>query len=108
MKEGIIYPKSRIECYDTMEGESLEERLRKMIAGKEPIQATAKIGYTDRKDGVHQEYDIRTDRFEMALIAANHVHASAYAARMQQDGFVQDDTGKWVPKPQEQVVTTTE
>lgn len=96
MKTGIIYPKSRIRVNATLEGESLEETLRKMLAGKEPIQATAKINYTDRKDGVLQQYDIRTDRFELALMASDKVHASQYASRMQEDGYKLDENGNWV------------
>lgn len=106
MKKGIIRPKSRIQTNDLIEdAESLEEQLRKMVAGEEPIQATARINYTDRKDGVHQEYDIRTDRFELAMMASDRIHATQYAARMAEDGFVKDDTGKWVQKP---VQTSTE
>lgn len=96
MRKGIEFPKGRIQTDLTLQGESIEEKLRKMVAGKEPIQATAKIAYTDRKDGVRAEYDIRTDRFELALAAATKVHASQYAARMQADGFIQDENGKWV------------
>lgn len=101
MKKGIVRPTSRIKTDITLDGESIEEQLRKMIAGKEPIQANAKIAYTDRKDGVHQEYDIRTDRFELAMMASDKVHASQYAARMTEDGFILDN-GKWVPKPMDQ------
>lgn len=96
MKKGIIYPTSRIQTDLTLEGQSLEEMLRKMVAGKEPIQATAKIGYSERKDGVRAEYDIRTDRFELAMMASDKVHASQYAARMSEDGYVKDENGKWV------------
>ena len=99
MKKGIVYPVSRIKVDLTLEGESIEEQLRKMVAGKEPIQATAKVAYTERKDGVHAEYDIRTDRFELAMQAADRVHATQYAARMTADGFIQNEKGQWVPAP---------
>ena len=33
----------------------------------EPITDTAPVVYTERKDGVLPEYDIRTDRFDVAL-----------------------------------------
>ena len=97
MKKGIIKPVSRIKVDLTLDGESIEEQLRKMIAGKEPIQANAKIAYTERKDGVHQEFDIRTDRFELAMMASDKVHATKYAARMTEDGFELKD-GTWIPK----------
>lgn len=67
------------------EGQSMEEFLRKAIAGKEPIQATAKITYNDRKDGVLPQHDIRTDRFDMALRATDKIHATQAAARKTAD-----------------------
>lgn len=73
--------KSRIKRLADKEGESLELFLRKQVNSKEPIQATAKIGYTERKDGVLPQYDIRTDRFEYAMQAMNKVHATNAAQR---------------------------
>lgn len=99
MKEGIIRPTSRIVRKPDQEGKSIEEHLRLMIAGKEPIDLGAKIQYTERKDGVHAEYDIRTDRFMIAMGAWDKAHATNYAQRMQADGFVKDENGKWIPKP---------
>lgn len=83
MKKGIIYPKSDITVKnDRMtEGESIEQMLRRMRTSKEPIQANAKILYTERDQGVLPWFDIRTDRFEQALMAADRVHASKAAAR---------------------------
>ena len=63
------------------QGQRLEEFLRKAMAGNEPIQATAKITYNDRKDGVLPQHDIRTDRFDLALMATDKVHATQAAAR---------------------------
>lgn len=63
------------------EGQSLEQFLRKAMKGGEPIQATAKLTYNDRKDGVLPQHDIRTDRFDMALMATDKLHATQAAAR---------------------------
>lgn len=81
MKRGIIYPKSGIHTDIAREGQSMEEFLRRAKANKEPIQATAKITYNDRKDGVLPQHDIRTDRFEIALLATDRIHASQAAQR---------------------------
>lgn len=85
MIKGITYPKSRIHVEATMEGQSIEEMLRAAVSGKEPIKANAKLAYTERKDGVLAQYDIRTDRFELALQATSKVAASQAAARHFQD-----------------------
>lgn len=102
MVRGIKYNVGRITRKADKEGESLEEMLRKMVAGKEPIKATANLQYHDRKDGVLPEHDIRSDRFNYAMMAADKMHASTYAQRMQSDGFMLDqESGKWVNRPTE-------
>lgn len=53
------------------EAEPLEVKLRKKMKGgkideEEGDQKTWAIAYTEKKDGIKPEYDIRTDRFEIA------------------------------------------
>lgn len=53
------------------EAEPLEVKLRRKMKGgkveeEEGDQQTWAITYTEKKDGVKPEYDIRTDRFEVA------------------------------------------
>lgn len=57
------------------EGESIEQKIARIIESGEPIDAAAPIIYTDRKDGVLPEYDIRTDRWEIAQDAVNRINA---------------------------------
>lgn len=86
MKKGIKFPKSRIVCNDLLkEGQSIEEMVKLAINSKEPIKATAKCTYNDRKDGVLPQHDIRTDRFEIAMMATDKIHASAAASRHKMD-----------------------
>lgn len=103
MKRGVTYKKTQFNVPITRTGESLEEMLRRMRNSKEPIQANAKINYTERKDGVLPQYDIRSDRFEYAMNAANRVHATKYAQRMNEDGYKQDENGKWKPMSSEEL-----
>lgn len=93
--------KHKINTYHTQlsrtadrEGESIEQMLRRMNENKEPIEASARVFYTERKDGVNPLFDIRTDRAEMARIASDKVHASNYAKRMESDGYEYID-GNW-------------
>lgn len=103
MKRGIKYPSTQISVKITRKGESIEEMLRRMRNSKEPIQANAKISYTERADGVLPIYDIRTDRFMYAMEAADRVHASKYASRMQEDGFKQNENGTWSKMTAEEI-----
>ena len=50
----------------------------RIVSNNEPIEDGAPIIFTERKEGVKPEYDIRTDRFELAVeamgtLAANHL-----------------------------------
>lgn len=67
------------------QGQSMEEFLRKAMQGNEPIQATAKVTYNDRKDGVLPQHDIRTDRWDLALTMTDKVHKTQATARHNAD-----------------------
>lgn len=62
---------SQIKIRNTYEAEPLEVKLRRKMKGgkvdeEEGDGKTWAIAYTEKKDGVKPEYDIRTDRFEIA------------------------------------------
>lgn len=62
---------SQIKTWNTYEAEPLEVKLRRKMRGgkvdeEEGDKKTWAIAYTEKKDGVRPEYDIRTDRFEIA------------------------------------------
>lgn len=60
-----------LQINQSKEGESIERRVEKLMAGKEPIHDTVDAIYTERGDGVQPQYNIRTDRFEMAIEATD-------------------------------------
>lgn len=55
--------------------------MNRIVNNKEPISDGAPLVYTDRKDGVQPAYDIRTDRFEIAVDAMDKVQKSYMAKR---------------------------
>ena len=63
------------------DGETIETKIERIVTEKSPITDGCEIIYTDRKDGVQPEYDIRTDRFEVALDAQTAIQKSAAAKR---------------------------
>lgn len=65
------------------EGETIETKVRRITENKEPISDGAPVIYTDRKDGTKPEYNIRTDRWEIALDAMDYVNRSRTAKRME-------------------------
>ena len=72
---------TQIYCNDSVIDISLERQLEKVVAGKEPIDSSSPLVYTERKDGVLPQYNIRTDRFELALEAMGKVDKSYKAKR---------------------------
>lgn len=74
--------KSRKGCIDnpnlTYEAEPREVKLRKIISGEASNMEDGIFPtiYTEKKDGVQPEYDIRTDRFEVAIDAIDKINQS--------------------------------
>ena len=58
--------KTKMRVNKTVQGESIEDKVERITQNREPIKDGAPIIYTDRKDGVMPDYNIRTDRFEVA------------------------------------------
>lgn len=63
------------------EGEPIEQKIRRVVENKEPIEDIAEAIYTERKDGVQPAYDIRTDRWEIAAEAKDNIARSFQAKR---------------------------
>lgn len=74
--------RSRRGCIDnpnlTYQAEPREVKLRKIISGESSNMEDGVFPtiYTEKKDGVLPEYDIRTDRFEVAIDAMDKINQS--------------------------------
>lgn len=74
--------KSRKGCINdpnlTYQAEPREVKLRKIISGESNDMEDGVFPtiYTERKDGVQPEFDIRTDRFEVAIDAIDKINQS--------------------------------
>lgn len=75
--------KSRRGCINnpnlTYRAEPREVKLRKIISGESNDMEDGVFPtiYTEKKDGVQPEFDIRTDRFEVAIDAIDKINQSA-------------------------------
>lgn len=85
MKRRNVPTKSKIKTTDAYECDRLELKLRRLIESKEPIDenVTVPLVYTERKDGVLPAYDIRTDRFDLAIMAMDAANKMRDAKRWQ-------------------------
>lgn len=73
--------KTDIVLNESVEGESIEVKVQRIVENNEPISDGAPIIFTDRRDGVLPAYDIRTDRFELAIDGMDYVAKSNLAKR---------------------------
>lgn len=62
-------------------GETIEKKIRRIVNNKEPITDGAPLIYTERGKGVEAQFNIRTDRFEIAVEAMDKVAKAQVAKR---------------------------
>lgn len=76
-----VHPyKSKILVNQSREGVSIEKQIEAMVNNKEKIGIDTPIVYTPRNEGVLAAYNIRSDRFDIALDAMDKINKS-YGAR---------------------------
>lgn len=79
MKKPNFFPRPAKTNYEYQEGESIENKVRRITENNEPITDGAPIIYTKREDGVLPAYNIRTDRWEVAQAAMEAVNQANLA-----------------------------
>lgn len=68
------------------QGETIEQKMERIVSNNEPIKDGAPLVFTERKEGVRASTNIRTDRFEIAVEASDKITAS-YQARRENKGL---------------------
>lgn len=76
-----LIEETMLDINTAVSGESIEEKMYRAANENTPIDQQAEILYTEKKDGVLPETDIRTDRFDVALEAMDKVTATRRAMR---------------------------
>jgi len=62
-------------------GETIEQKVNRIVNNKEPIKDQAPLNYTERKDGINPDYDVRADKWERALETMDAVNKSKLTQR---------------------------
>ena len=75
--------KTSIRRTEQYKGETIEQKIRRVVNNKEPITDGAPLTYTDRKDGVLPEFNPRADRWEEAIGATDLIQKQAIVKRME-------------------------
>lgn len=83
-----------MEVNNSYEAESMMEQLRRIMENNDPIEDVAPIIYTDKKNGVMKEYDIRTDRFDVALDAIGKMREAELAEIAKSESVPAADAGE--------------
>lgn len=81
--ENVKYTETSLNVYEAIEGEPIEHKVERIISNNEPITDGAPEIFTERKDGVIEAYNIRTDRWEIATNAMDIVSSNELAKRQQ-------------------------
>lgn len=75
--------KSELKGIVAVQGETIEAKVRRLLNNKEPIEDSADTVYTERKEGVKPETNIRTDKMEMLVELTDKKTAAHLAARQE-------------------------
>lgn len=90
--------KTTLNVNKAKEGEHIEAKVRRILNNKEPIKDGAPRVFTERKDGVKPEYDIRADKWEAAVDVTTQIsnsHANKREERIGEKTWdTMDDTAK--------------
>ena len=78
LKEGTVF-----DVNESYEGETIEMKMRRVIGTGEAISDGAPVIYTKRSEGVLPQYDIRTDRWDIAIDAMDKVTKTNVAKRIE-------------------------
>lgn len=81
MRRKVSYVPTQLEVDASYEGERIEEKIQRVVNNGEAIKDGAPLVFTERKDGVRPEHDVRTDRFDIAIDAMDAVSKTTRAKR---------------------------
>lgn len=95
MKTVRIKNKHNMQSVKLYEAESIEEKVRRIVNENEPIEDGAPIIFQERIDGVKPEFNIRTDRWEVAIEAMDKVSADELSRYTKS----QEKPGEGIEKP---------
>ena len=70
----------RVESY---EGQSIEDRCKKLVETGEPIKDTSPLIFTPKEKGVMPQYDVRADKWDIAQSAMDRVNKERIAKGQQ-------------------------
>lgn len=89
IKRRLIHD-TKISVNESIVGETIEEKVFRIVNNKDAIDDGAPLLFSERDEGVLPEYDIRTDRWEIATEAQDKLVATKIAKSMELKDTVRD------------------
>ena len=93
MKRIVLKNKSSLKVNKSYEGETIEQKIERIINNNEPIEDIAPTIYQPRKAGIEPQYNIRTDRFDLGIDAMDTLTASMMTRRQEYHGMMEESLG---------------
>jgi len=89
------YTNTKFNVNASIQGQTLEQKIEQITSNKEPIKDGSPLIFTEKSEGVKAGYNIRTDRFEVAVDAIDKMVKSniAKSEAKPQMNIVRDDSG---------------
>lgn len=101
-------PKTSIKVNNSYKGETIEQKVRRIVNNKEPITDGAPLIYRNRERGVEPEFDIRTDRMEIAVDVADHIAKTHIAKRKERFETRPEEIAKKAAKDAAEIAKNTQ
>lgn len=81
MKRHVKYKTTTLRVNNHYEGESIETKIKRLLENTDGIKGEAARIFTERKEGVRPDMDIRTDRWDLATEKMDIVSRNRLAKR---------------------------
>ena len=94
------FGRTDLEINNSIEGETIEVKLERIITTKEPIEQTTDIIHQERRAGIQPEYDIRTDKMQIAIEGMNAV-TNQFLIEREEGHKEQEPKDQETPEPEQ-------
>lgn len=85
---------TQFDICNIVEGETIEQKMDRIVNNGEPIKDGAPLIFTERSEGIRAACNIRTDRWEIAIDGMDKVEKSYKARREERLKPIEKEDGK--------------
>jgi hypothetical protein len=93
MYNNAISSNGTLHVNQSQTGQTIESQIINAQTKGEKLEGNSVLQYSERREGVKPQFDIRTDRFDVALDGFTKIEKSQYAKRQAKLEIVKDEEG---------------